>query len=286
VSAAASPLRPVLVFSAVVALTVTTLFAGCGSGGDATGSKPDGTAPGYCLQRCQGEDEAGTLAGTYQECLDECCQAVPSGCQGLDAGGGDAPPGEDAAGDSGGNTNPDAYVRPEAGGDGPTGDGPTGDGGCAQPCGNVCCFGSEVCVAGACTTACTTNSDCPQTAPCCAIQANGGPTGCVNQTEDQGCACATSSDCATLGCCAPATNAAGDPVGPYICKPDDGNSYDCCTGITTTCSGNFCCVKDSNGNEFCSLPCTPGDTTCGAAHCDPFTFGIETTCSGSNACGP
>ncbi len=134
---------------------------------------------------------------------------------------------------------------PDAGG----GDGGS-DGGCAVPCGASCCSAGQVCNMGACQNAqfCTVKTDCPS------------------------------------GCCAPAVDATGQPVGPYICKPNDANAYDCCYGIFNTCGGIYCCVQDSKQNEFCAAPCsTDGD--CAPAHCDPYSFTF-TTCSGPTACGP
>jgi hypothetical protein len=136
--------------------------------------------------------------------------------------------------------------------DGGTGDGPA----CATPCGSQCCPANQG----------------------CSTDGIGNPT-CVPT-------CQTKDDCPS-GCCAPATNAAGDPVGPYICKPNDGQAYHCCYGITVNCGANHCCVSDTDGNEFCAVPCT-SNTPCGAAHCAGYSFGtLTTSCHGfSTACGP
>jgi hypothetical protein len=81
------------------------------------------------------------------------------------------------------------------------------------------------------------------------------------------------------------TNAHGDPVGPYVCKPNDGADYDCCYGFTT-CNGTGCCVADTSGNEFCAVECQ-NSSSCGAGHCQNYDFSIlRTICTGPMACGP
>jgi hypothetical protein len=260
--------------SAFLALMASTLFFACAASSNGTFSKPDGSTPAdpqYCEKYCQAELNAGTLSGSLEECLAQCCETVPTGCEGVDGGeagaGGDSGSGEDASGAA------------EAG------DGGGGEGGCSQLCGTTCCQSGDVCIGGSCVQACTAGSQCPTSAPCCAVQSNG-QSGCVAATQGEACRCTTSADCTATGCCAPLTNSAGDPVGPYVCKADDGNAYDCCTGVFTTCGTNYCCVTDTNGNEFCAAQCT-SSSTCGSAHCDPFTFGtFTTTCSGPTACGP
>jgi hypothetical protein len=259
----------------LLVLVAASTIVGCASSsGGQNFTKPDGSSgedPQYCEKYCQAEENAGNLNGTLQECLQQCCVEVPTGCAGVDGGGEDAQE-PDSSGDS--------AILPEG-----SAEGGAADGGCAEPCGSTCCQSGEVCVGGACTTACTASSQCPSSAPCCAVQSNG-QSGCAPAGQGQACRCTTSSDCAATGCCAPLTNSAGDPVGPYVCKADDGNAYDCCTGAFTTCGTNYCCVTDSNGNEFCATQCT-SSANCGAAHCDPFTFGtFTTTCSGTTACGP
>jgi hypothetical protein len=125
---------------------------------------------------------------------------------------------------------------------------------CARPCGSACCGAGEG----------------------CGLDGSGQPL-CVKT-------CSTGADC-TTGCCAPATNAAGDPVGPYVCKPNDGKAYHCCSGIFNTCDTG-CCVSDARDNYICATKCT-GNDQCGAAHCVGFNFGtITTSCSGTTACGP
>jgi hypothetical protein len=127
-------------------------------------------------------------------------------------------------------------------------------GACTRPCGTTCCPDGY---------ACNVESNGPQ---------------CV-QT------CVTGKSCSS-GCCAPATNAAGDPIGPYVCKPNDQKTYHCCDGVFSTCSGNDCCVADSNDNHFCARPCQ-NSPQCGAARCVGYSFDlIRTTCKGPTACGP
>jgi hypothetical protein len=213
--------------------------------------------PEFCTNLCNSEANSGTLTGTFSQCMSSCCEAHPGGCMSMDSGpfnGGDSgvPPVDS------GSQPPDSGGQPIDGGDGggPTDggmarDGSGEDGGCATPCNGHCCSSAQACSNNTCVSTCTTASDCSGT-----------------------------------GCCAPLTNAAGDPLGPYICKPNDGNAYDCCDGLFTDCSGNYCCVTDSNSNEFCALPCTTS-SMCTPGHCDNFDFGtFTTTCSGPTACGP
>jgi hypothetical protein len=73
------------------------------------------------------------------------------------------------------------------------------------------------------------------------------------------------------------------PIGPYVCKANDGGRYNGCNGLTT-CSNNLCCVTDGIANKFCASPCI-NDTQCGGAKCNPYNFS-SSSCSGPNACGP
>ncbi len=196
--------------------------------------------PGYCNMYCEEQQNDGTLTGTLQECVTQCCESVPRDCAGMDGGGAtDSGPGPDVG------SRPDSGVAQEGGG----GDGST----CAHPCGNLCCTGNDACVMN-----------------------DGGQPLCVAT-------CKVATDCPTQ-CCAPMTDSTGEPVGPYICKANDANAYDCCTGLTNFCGDGFCCVADTNGNEFCATECT-SSSSCGAAKCDTFSFS-HTTCFGPTACGP
>jgi hypothetical protein len=128
---------------------------------------------------------------------------------------------------------------------------------CAVPCGSACCGAGQ-----ACHTELGSAPQCTQ-------------------------ACEKGTDCGT-GCCAPATNAKGDPIGPYVCKQNDGKPYHCCNGLFTTCTSDGvtnCCVTDPKGNRICAQKCD-SNFQCGSARCVPYTFGSTTTCFGPNACGP
>lgn len=141
-------------------------------------------------------------------------------------------------------TNPDTS-NPDASPD--TGSDAETDGGCVT-CGMGCCGSNQMCVNDRCYTPCTTASDC------------------------------------TTGCCAPATDTSGNPIGPYVCKQNDAAPYDCCYGITEICGNNYCCVADTNGNQFCSTPCT-SSATCGNAQCNTYSF-AHSSCTDTSACGP
>jgi hypothetical protein len=252
-------------------------FCGCSAASSPTflGSpeQPDGSTvdPGYCDRFCQAAENAGTLNGSYQDCLDQCCMMTPQGCGDMDSG---VP-------------TDDSTV--------PTGDGGGTDGTvCAHPCGTSCCNATQVCEndgAGhlSCSAGCTSSAQCPQSSPCCEVQSNGQGTCVPTNSGDggtgvQACRCTTQADCSS-GCCAPMTNSHGDGVGPYVCKPNDGANFDCCYGFTT-CNGTGCCIQDTNSNEFCAPECTTS-ASCGAAHCQMYDFSfVRTTCTGPMACGP
>lgn len=127
---------------------------------------------------------------------------------------------------------------------------------CAAPCGTTCCPDGQA----------------------CNVEPGGAPA-CVKR-------CSVGADCSPA-CCAPATNDKGDPVGPYVCKPNDGKPYHCCNGLTNTCSGDeTCCVTDAKDNDFCAKQCQ-SNLPCGAGHCVGYTFStLNTTCKGPTACGP
>jgi hypothetical protein len=161
----------------------------------------------------------------------------------------------------------------------------------AQSCGTTCCASGAVCVADqagnhSCATSCTDSSQCPTDSPCCAPLTNGGSACLANGVvQGQECRCTTGSECSS-GCCAPAVDSSGNPIGPYICKANDGAPYDCCEG-STSCTGgtNNCCAIDSSGNYVCSAPCTNA-SNCGAAKCDTLTLAAFSSCSGTTFCGP
>jgi hypothetical protein len=168
---------------------------------------------------------------------------------------------------------------------------------CANPCAAQCCAAGALCVqdgAGnkSCATACTDSTQCPASAPCCgpgSPAAEGTlpsswaclPSGFYASGEY--CRCSVSSSCSS-GACAPLTDSLGNPVGPLVCKANDGAPYDGCHGALTSCGGAYCCVTDTNANEFCALPCANA-SNCGAAKCNAYSF-ANTTCSGPTACGP
>jgi hypothetical protein len=98
------------------------------------------------------------------------------------------------------------------------------------------------------------------------------------------CKCAVSGECPSTAC-APHIDANLNPVGPFVCKPNDGQAYDGCHGLGTSCTGSYCCMKDANMNEFCALPCQ-NDTMCGAAHCNPYQSASGICITVTQACGP
>lgn len=158
---------------------------------------------------------------------------------------------------------------------------------CSKPCAAVCCGASQTCYDDgvgnkSCATTCTTSSQCPAASPCCALLSNGGGA-CVNAAGNAVCRCSVGSECGT-GCCAPNVDASGNPVGPLVCKANDGAAYHCCNGLTT-CTGSTCCGRDANGNNTCIAPCT-NDSQCGASHCRTYTLPAFSTCATKLGCGP
>lgn len=153
---------------------------------------------------------------------------------------------------------------------------PCVDAGESCAAGNGCCQNTDSCNAGVCCVppgvTCTSDSDCCSPATCTAGACE----------IAQGAPCVTGADCAS-GCCAPAVNGAGAPVGPYVCKVQDWGAYDCC-GFGGFCGSGYCCFTDGNQNEFCSAPCT-SSSTCGGAQCQSYG-NLSTTCTQTEGCGP
>lgn len=177
------------------------------------------------------------------------------------------------------------------GGAAPTTGGVPGTGGAPScpvslQCGTACCNPLAVCYddgAGnmSCAVACSRNSECPGATPVCTLFADGS-SGC---TPDLGGLqrCETAADCST-GACAPNVDTSGNPIGPFICVPNDGAAYHGCHGLLTTCSAPYCCFTDGNDNQFCATACV-NDSQCGAAHCRSLS-NANTTCSATMGCAP
>ncbi len=114
----------------------------------------------------------------------------------------------------------------------------------------------------------------------------GDDEGCLQLGDKAVCKkkCSRPTDCPNEAC-APAAYA-GEPIGPYICVPNDGGAYHGCAGLLTSCGDAYCCFADSNMNQFCAKPCTgTGIAECGFASCNTYD-NTHTTCSGMKACGP
>jgi hypothetical protein len=176
---------------------------------------------------------------------------------------------------------------------------------CANPCGGACCVAGAVCLDDGlgnkkCATGCTDSTQCPAAAPCCGPAAEGlcGSIGstwaCMPMTLCAGevCRCTTGASCTATGVCAPfmvSTN----PVGPYVCKANDGKAYDGCdgdclgTGHCPNAPGDDC--YNVGGNTFCGKGCSI-DSDCGdpgIVCCKPATCGnCINSCRGAGVCGP
>lgn len=223
---------------------------------------------------CSSEGEDGVVAlgnCTIANCAEAC--GIANGGAGGTGGGG-------ASGTSGGT----AGTAP-IGGTQNMPEGGAGGMGCAAPCGDDCCNANAFCFEDgggntACAIECEANSECPTASPVCTLF-DDGISGC---TEDLGAPqrCASSIDCET-GACAPNTDTAGDPVGPYICVPDDGGAYHGCSGLLTSCGGGYCCFTDAEQNQFCARPCETS-AECGDASCVVYD-NSNTTCAETMGCG-
>jgi hypothetical protein len=224
---------------------------------------------------------------------------VGSGGEMAAGGRGNRDAGVPDASDSGGSTSAGGQPGPTGGSSaagGSRGDGgASGTGGapgsggsppCDTPCGSGCCTGDAVCVddgAGnlACAEACLSNTTCPPSRPVCTLLEDG--TGACTVDIGGLQRCLSASACAS-GACAPNVDGEGNPVGPYVCAPNDGAAYHGCHGFLTSCGSSYCCFTDTLGNQFCATSCL-NDTQCGAAHCVPYD-NSNTTCSTTLGCGP
>jgi hypothetical protein len=157
---------------------------------------------------------------------------------------------------------------------------------CAKPCGGNCCEGAAICIDDEngnqlCATPCTSSAQCDGAHPCCAVLKNGGGA-CMPAGGNYLCRCTTGVECQS-GACGPAIDAQLNPVGPYVCRANDGKPYHGCNGATT-CDSGYCCMGDAVGNLFCASQCQ-NDSQCGKAHCQTYD-NSHTTCLGALACGP
>ncbi len=166
---------------------------------------------------------------------------------------------------------------------------------CAIPCAGQCCDANAICVQDAagnksCAVRCTDTMQCPATDPCCDPSFAGGA--CVPMAMATACRCTTSSQCA-LGACAPLVDSSQNPIGPYVCKANDGKAYDGCggnclgTGHCPNAAGDDC--YNVGSNAFCGKGCSI-DSDCGdpgIVCCKPATCGnCINSCKGAGVCGP
>jgi hypothetical protein len=117
--------------------------------------------------------------------------------------------------------------------------------------------------------------------------------GAGNKTCLKTCTDTNSAPCGASLVCAPLTDPSGNPIGPYVCKPNDGHSYDgCgpafCNGCATS---GFSCEKAGANNTiyYCGKNCSvnadcraPAGVCCLPMKACGFCVG---TCS-SGVCGP
>jgi hypothetical protein len=121
----------------------------------------------------------------------------------------------------------------------------------------------------------------------CVVDAQG------NESCAATCTDTDSSACIDGTVCSPLPDSSGFPVGPYVCKANDGESYDGCgTAVCNACATTgFSCAKAGNNNAiyYCGQNCKV-DTDCEIAGvgqagvcCLPVTACGE--CPGFGSCG-
>jgi hypothetical protein len=99
--------------------------------------------------------------------------------------------------------------------------------------------------------------------------------------------------CASPLACAPLTDPAGTPTGPYVCKANDGHSYDGCgpAACNACATQGFSCSKaGANGFYYCGQGCKTAADCGGSAGicCLPTTacgFCLGLGCA-AGVCGP
>jgi hypothetical protein len=161
-------------------------------------------------------------------------------------------------------------------------------GGC--PAGSICHVDPSG-TAARCAQECTDSAQCMSIdAPCCGPDVAGKirPSDtwvCVAGALN--CRCASVASCPNNGC-GPATDAVGNPIGPHVCKLNDGRAYDGCGVCCSNSPAGYQC-HISGGNSFCALGCTadkdcgdPGVVCCNKATCDNCLLG----CTDVGVCGP
>jgi hypothetical protein len=160
---------------------------------------------------------------------------------------------------------------------------PTGE----TPCAGQCCLPTASCHTDpatgdkTCAKICTDSTQCTGEAPatCCGpdVQAMNKRTDTwvCQASSAGGCRCTDRAQC-TTNACAPLTDSAGNPVGPYICKPNGGQSYDGCgTAACNACiqAGYACYEPGGHSTYFCGKGCAV-DKDCGdlgVVCCTPMT---------------
>lgn len=223
------------------------------------------------------------IAGSFALVVVVACSSSGHGTGGVDAG-------SDSSGSSSGSSSSGGSGSSSGGSQCPSGQ---------TACNGGCCDQGAVCandgVTAQCAQPCTTNAACPTTGnSCCALLPNGTgaclPPGTYTGQE---CLCATQTDChvaANVGCCAPKTNATGNPIGPYVCETLDtsttAGAYQCCDYGEYGCGAGLCCLFDGNTaggasqgtSQVCFEPCmTAANCGTGKATCVPVTGGTCNT---------
>ncbi len=168
---------------------------------------------------------------------------------------------------------------------------------CETSCGDQCCLPGSFCILDQngntdCATSCSDNDQCPADAGCCTPLGSGQCTSesaCLSICQPPGafdgevCRCNSAAECST-DCCAPAVDANGNPVGPFVCAPNDGQTYHCCNGGEACVASGACCATYAGLGSICSDACSV-DSQCGAAHClTPSDAGAS--CGAGGVCGP
>jgi hypothetical protein len=174
-----------------------------------------------------------------------------------------------------------------SGGDGGVDSGKGGDSGI--PCPVSPCIEGAVCVTDpstgnkACAQTCASSSACPPANGCCTVVPGlvGGACEPSGSWNGQQCLCSTGPECSQTGhagstssCCAPLADATNNPIGPKVCKPNDGKAYDCAaTTVVNPCPAGFCVGSNTGNGAVCMEPCTGQSQCANGAVCTPLTSG-------------
>jgi len=151
----------------------------------------------------------------------------------------------------------------------------------SQACGAACCAEGSICLNDGtgnkiCAKECTTSSECPSVKACCALLKNGSGA-CVADdfADSMNCRCSSATECKSQTC-GTMVSPEGLPIGPAVCKPNNGGPYNGCSD-GSECVDGYCCLQwtwkaDGSKNTICALGCNT-DAQCAGATCSMLSSG-------------